>query len=66
MSNVQEIEEAIVKLAPPDLAKLREWFAELDADDVDRRLEEMVKSGHFDALAEQALKDLKAGKCAEL
>ena len=66
MSNVLEIEEAIVNLAPNDIAKLREWFAEFDAQECDRNLDIAIKSGHFDALAGQALKDLKDGKCAEL
>jgi hypothetical protein len=66
MKNVQEIEEAIGNLAPLEVAKLREWFAEFDAKECDRKLEIAVKSGYFDALANRALKDLKDGKCAEL
>jgi len=66
MSNIQEIEAAIENLPPQDLEKLRDWFAEFEARECDRRLENAIKAGHFDSLAEQALKDLEAGKCAEL
>jgi hypothetical protein len=66
MSNVQEIEEAIVKLPLEELSKLRAWFAEFDAAECDQKLEKAIDAGYFDNLAERALKDLKDGKCVEL
>jgi hypothetical protein len=66
MSTVQEIEHAIQNLSVADLAALRAWFAEFDAQRWDRQLEEDVAAGRLDALAEEALEDLRAGRCTEL
>ncbi|MCI0360246.1 MAG: hypothetical protein L0211_17350 [Planctomycetaceae bacterium] len=66
MSTVQDIEQAIRRLPPQDLAALRAWFAEFDAEVWDRQLEADVKAGRLDALAEEALRSLKAGQCTDL
>ena len=66
MTDVQEIERAIQKLSPKDLALLREWFEEFDADVWDRQFEEDVRAGKLDGLAEKALANFRAGKCTEL
>ena len=66
MSNVQEIEEAVQGLEPEDLARFRRWFAEFDAEAWDRQLEEDVAAGRLDKLADDALDDLRKGRCTEL
>jgi hypothetical protein len=66
MSNVEDIEKAVKKLAPAELAKFRAWFEEFDAAAFDRKIEEDAKSGHLDALAEEALKDYRAGRTREI
>lgn len=66
MSTVQEIERAIQNLSPADLAAFRAWFAEFDAERWDRQLEEDVTAGRLDALADEALEDLRAGRCTDL
>jgi hypothetical protein len=66
MSAVQEIEEAICKLPPEDLAALRAWFAEFDAAAWDRQFEQDVAAGRLDKLAEEALRDLREGRCTDL
>ena len=66
MSSVREIEEAIGKLAPEDLAALRAWFAEFDAAEWDRQFEQDVAAGRLDALAEEALRESREGRCTEL
>jgi len=66
MSTVQDIEQAIRQLPPPDLAALRAWFAEFDAENWDRQFEADVNAGRLDALADEALRDLKAGRCTDL
>ena len=65
MSGVNEIEDAVLKLSAEELAAFREWFAEFDADAWDRRLQEDVAAGRLDALADEALADLRAGRCSE-
>ena len=66
MSTIQEIEEAIGKLPPEGLAALRTWFAEFDASDWDRQFEQDVAEGRLDRLAEEALGDLRQGRCTDL
>jgi hypothetical protein len=66
MSSVQEIEQAIGRLAPEDLAKFRAWFAEFDADAWDRQMEADAAVGKLNALADEALNDLKEGHCTDL
>ncbi len=66
MSTVLEIESAISKLSREELSALRVWFADFDAEAWDRQFEEDVKAGRLDALAEEALRDLREGRCTEL
>jgi len=66
MSIVQEIENAIRKLADEDLVALRAWFAEFDADAWDHQFEKDVAAGRLDDLAEEALRDLREGRCTDL
>jgi hypothetical protein len=65
MSGVNEIEEAVLRLSVAELAAFRAWFAEFDAEAWDRRIEDDVASGRLDALADEALEDLRAGRCSE-
>lgn len=65
MGSVNEIEEAVLRLSAAELAAFRAWFAEFDAGAWDRRIEDDVVSGRLDALADEALEDLRAGRCSE-
>ena len=65
MSTVTEIEQALEKLAPEELVKFREWFAEFDAAQWDCQFEQDVAAGRLDALAEEALRDLREGRCKD-
>ena len=66
MYTVQEIKSAISHLSQSDLAALREWLDELDAEAWDEQFEDDVKSGKLDKLGSQAMKDFQDGKCKEL
>jgi hypothetical protein len=66
MSTVQEIESAVSRLSAEELAVFRSWFAEFDAQLWDRQIEEDVAAGRLDALAEEAIKDFKEGRCTDL
>ena len=66
MTTVKEIESAILRLSPEELAVLREWFDEFDAQMWDKQFEEDAKSGKLDKLAEQAIADFQTGKFREL
>ena len=66
MSTVQEIQEAVSHLPKEDFAAFRDWFAEFDAALWDRQLEGDVTAGRLDQLAEEALQDLREGRCTDL
>lgn len=66
MGTVQEIEEAIRNLEPSELEAFRAWFSEFDAQAWDRQLEGDVAAGRLDGLAEEALGDLRQGRCVDL
>jgi len=53
VATVEEIEEAIQGLSTRELAKFRTWFAEFAA------------AGRLDALADEALEDLREGRSTE-
>jgi hypothetical protein len=66
MSTVEEIAEAIRKLPDEDLAALRAWFAEFDSAAWDRQFERDVAEGRLYALADQAIRDHREGRCTDL
>jgi hypothetical protein len=65
MSGVNGIEEAVLRLSAAELAAFRAWFAKFDAEARDRRIKGDVASGRLDSLADEALEDLRAGRCTE-
>jgi hypothetical protein len=66
MSTISEIESAVQKLSRSDLAAFREWFLGFDAEAWDRQFEEDVNAGRLDALADEAVRDFREGRCTEL
>ena len=65
MSTVLEIENAVKQLKTEDLAAFRTWFAKFDAEHWDRQFEADVKKGSLTWLREEALNDLREGRCTE-
>ncbi len=65
MGSVKEIEAAVLRLSSAELAAFREWFTEFDAEAWDRQIEDDVAAGRLDALADEALEDLRSGRCTE-
>jgi hypothetical protein len=66
MSNIHEIEEAVRNLPPDQLEVFRQWFSEFDAQAWDRQLEADVAAGRLDNLGQEALNNLRQGRCTEL
>ena len=66
MNSVQEIVEAIRKLEPSEREALRAGFAGFDAEAWDRELDADVPAGRLDRLAQEALDDLRKGRCTDL
>lgn len=66
MTVISEIEVAVAKLSREELSVFRDWFQEFDADAWDKQFEDDVTAGRLDALAEEALRDLREGRCTNL
>ena len=66
MSSVREIESAICKLSRNELSALRAWFSEYDAAVWDQQIEADTAAGHLDNLADEAIRDLREGRCRDL
>jgi len=62
---LQELENSISQLPPEDLAKFRDWFWGFDAKNWDKQLEADVFAGRLDNLAEEAIREHRAGKSTE-
>ncbi|MDR3699445.1 MAG: hypothetical protein P4L56_07400 [Candidatus Sulfopaludibacter sp.] len=65
MSSLNEIEDAVLRLTPAELDAFRAWFAKFDAAAWDRQMEDDVAAGRLDAFADEALDDLRAGRCTD-
>ena len=66
MSKVENIEQEVKALTPTELAAFRKWFLEFDAQVWDRQIDEDIRKGKLDKLAEEALAAHRAGKSKEL
>jgi len=66
MSSVDDIEKAVSRLPPEDLARFRAWFEEFEAARFDHKIERDAETGRLDRLAEQALADYRQGRAREL
>lgn len=61
-----DIETAVKSLSRSDLTTFRDWFMDFDADAWDKQLEEDVNAGRLDDLADEAIRDMREGRCTEL
>jgi hypothetical protein len=66
MSTVEDIERAIERLPEVELARLREWFDERDAQLFDDKITRDAASGKLDDMARRALADHDAGRTRKL
>lgn len=62
MSKVKTIEREIEALSSEELAALRKWFSEFDAEAWERQIEEDAKAGELDSLADAAIKSHQVGR----
>jgi len=63
---VYELIENIKKLPKNDLRILLEWIENFEQELWDKEFEEDVRLGKLNKLAEQAIRDFRAGKCLKL
>ena len=66
MSNVTEIQQAILSLPEADYLQLRNWFNELDWEKWDRQIETDSENGKLDFLIAEAFEAKEKGKLKDL
>jgi hypothetical protein len=66
MTKVQTLEREIETLSLQELAQLRLWLDEREAESWDREIERDAASGKLDKLFEKSMADHRAGKSREL
>jgi len=66
MSKVENIEQEVKNLTPSELSAFRRWFLDFDAQIWDRQIEEDVRKGKLDKLAEEALAAHRVEKSKEI
>ncbi|MGQ0636105.1 MAG: hypothetical protein ACT4QC_15950 [Planctomycetaceae bacterium] len=66
MNSLKEIARAVSELPDADLARFRTWFAEFDAEAWDQQLAADIAAGRLDKLADEALGDVRDGRCTDL
>lgn len=66
MSNLEEIEAAILSLPSSEFEKLRLWFLDLDYERWDEQIEQDIEDGKLEALAQEAIAEFETGHCQEI
>jgi len=64
--SLQELESAVERLSPDQLAAFTSWFEEFVATAGDRKFDSDVALGKLDHLATKADEDFEAGRCTPL
>jgi hypothetical protein len=66
MTTAEDIEKAIERLPPHELARFRAWYEEFDAQRFDAAIERDARAGKLDAQADEAIAAHRAGRSREL
>ena len=66
MSQLEQIETAILLLPSHDFEKLRQWFLNLDYELWDEQIERDIADGKLEALAAEAIAEFQAGHSREI
>jgi len=66
MSNLEQIEAAILSLPSNEFERLRLWFLDLDYERWDAQIEQDIEDGKLEAFAQEAIAEFEAGHCQEI
>lgn len=66
MSNLEQLEQQVLRLPPADMERFRAWFVELDHKLWDEQIEADTEAGKFDRLIAEAKAEYRAGKAREM
>jgi hypothetical protein len=64
--SVEELQSAIARLSPEEVARFADWFENFVADQWDRQIEADILAGRLDAAGRKADEDFEAGRCTPL
>ena len=64
--SVQDLETAVTRLSPEELARFSQWFEQYAAEQWDRQIEADSLAGRFEAAGKRAKADYDAGRCTPL
>ncbi len=65
MTRIEDIEKAVERLSPEELARFRAWFETFDARLFDEKIERDAKAGKLDKLLAEARANHAAGRREE-
>ena len=66
MSNLEQIEAAILSLPLSEFERLKLWLFDLDYDRWDEQLEQDIADGKLEALAQEAIAEFESGHGREI
>jgi hypothetical protein len=66
MTRLEKLEASVEELSQEEFSRFSEWFAELQAERWDRRIEQDAKAGRLDAVLAEARAEIAAGKVRPL
>jgi hypothetical protein len=66
MTAIEKLEREVQKLSREELTAFRDWFRKYDSDEWDRQIENDVRSGKLDGLAQKAIAEHEAGRTKEI
>ena len=66
MTKIEELEYEVKRLSRSELAAFHKWFERYAAEKWDQQIEEDIRVGKLDKLAEEALAAHRAGRTTEL
>lgn len=66
MSNLEQIEAAILSLPSTEFERLRLWFFDLDYERWDEQIEQDIEDGKLETFAQEAIAEYQAGHCREI
>jgi hypothetical protein len=66
MTTAEEIEKAVERLAPQELAQFRAWYEVFDAAQFDAAIERDAQAGKLDGFADEAVTAHRLGRSREL
>ena len=66
MTKTEKLEQEIKKLNPNELSAFREWFKNFDSEVWDKQIDEDIKKGKLEQLANKAIEEHTSGRTKEI